>query len=71
MEIKKYDNAIKTFETIIKLNQKLTNDQAAWYLGLTYLKLNRRSRATEYLMRIEADSCLYSKQAREILRKLN
>jgi tetratricopeptide (TPR) repeat protein len=70
MELKQYDEAIKTFEGVISLHQYLTFDQANWYMALTYLKMNRRLKATEYLQRVKSDSCLFSKQAIEILNKI-
>jgi hypothetical protein len=70
MEMRKYNEAIKTFEAVISLHQHITYDQANWYLGLTYLKMNRRFKASEYLLRVKSDSCLFSRQANEILNKI-
>ncbi len=70
MEMKQYENAIRIFEDIISKDQNFTYNQARWFLGLTYLKLNKRSKATEQLIILQSDSCLYTKQAIEILKKL-
>jgi tetratricopeptide (TPR) repeat protein len=71
MEMKEYNNAVKTFESIISAHHYITYSQANWYMGLTYLKMNRRNKATEYLVKVKSDSCLFTRQAIEILDKLN
>ena len=68
--MKDYNDAVKTFEEIISLHQRLTYDQANWYLGLTYLKINKRHKAEEYLIKVKSDSCLFSRQANELLNKI-
>jgi hypothetical protein len=71
MEMREYNNAVKTFESILSAHHYLTYSQANWYLGLTYLKMNRRNKAKEYLLKVKSDSCLFTRQAIEILDKLN
>jgi tetratricopeptide (TPR) repeat protein len=70
MEMKKYNDAVKTFEAIISMHHQLTFCQANWYLGLTYLKMNKRSKAKECFLKVRSDSCLFTKQANEVLNKI-
>jgi len=70
MEEEKYPDAIRIFENLITKRQELTYTQARWFLGLSYLKLNKRGKAGEQLIILKADSGLYTKQAREILNSL-
>jgi TolA-binding protein len=73
LEMGKYSNAVTTFETVANLPLHLTTNQAYWYLGLTYLRLNDKEKAKDFLVRIRPDSTSYpySRMAEEILRKLN
>jgi TolA-binding protein len=62
--------AIQSFQKIIKAGTSLYDDNARWYLGLCYLKTNETEKACEqfkYLININA---FCSKQASEILVKI-
>jgi len=71
MEMKRYKEAINTFKYVISQHQHLTFDQANWYLGLTYLKLNKSHDAKDYFLKVKSDSSQFSKQAIELLNKMS
>lgn len=71
MKMKQYSIAINTFESIVSLHQHLTYDQANWYLGLTFLKIDKKFDASECLLRVKSDSGQFAKQANEILKKIS
>lgn len=55
-----YAEAVKLLESILQYNKennsKLYNDEAEFYLGLNFLKMNNAEKAIQYLSPIAADS---------------
>jgi len=71
MEEKRYNEAKKSFTTVIDDNNNLFIESAQWYLALCYLKTDEKEKATEILNSIKNEGGFYCKDARKVLRKLN
>ncbi|MBN2273116.1 MAG: hypothetical protein JXR41_00265 [Bacteroidales bacterium] len=70
MEIKRYNEANKSFNKIIDNNYILFLEQAEWYLAFCYLMTDDIQQAREQFMLIENRKGYYQHQARKILRRL-
>jgi tetratricopeptide (TPR) repeat protein len=70
MELKKYEDARKSFNKIIHNHYVLYIEQAEWYLAFCYLMTNNTQKAREQFAQIEKRKGYYWKQSRRILRKL-
>jgi len=70
MEEKQYNDAKKSFTTVIDDNNNLYIESSRWYLALCYIKTEENSRASQLLISIRDDGGIYSKDAKKILRKL-
>lgn len=71
IETEQFDNAIKSFQKIIKDNNSFYIEHAEWYLGLCYLKNNETNKAISQFMKISSESRNYHKaDAQQILAKL-
>ena len=62
------DKSLKGFTEIYNLNNSLKN-KATWYLALTHLKKNEKSKAKDYLRKIPETSSYYTK-ANKLLKKI-
>ena len=70
MEEKQYNEAKKSFNTVIDDNNNLFIESARWYLALCYVKTEDNERASQLLVSIKNDGGLYSKDAKKVLRRL-
>jgi TolA-binding protein len=70
MEDMQYNEARRSFTTVIDDNNNLFIESARWYLALCYIKTEENSRASQLLVSIKNDGGIYSKDAKKILRKL-
>lgn len=70
MEEKQFNEAKKSFSTVIDDNNNLFIESARWYLALCYVKTEDKDRASLLLVSIKNDGGLYSKDAKKVLRKL-
>ena len=68
IELKKYDDAIDSFETVVNDNDNLYVEQADWYLGLIYLMNNQKENAIEKFNNIAVSDSYYADQAKEIVK---
>jgi hypothetical protein len=71
MEINKYDDAINSFNFIIKDNSTLFVNQAEWYLALCYLKNNDMPNAKKLFGEIAESNASHKSDAKRILKKLS
>jgi tetratricopeptide (TPR) repeat protein len=72
IEINQPTKAEKSFETVIKQKDNLYVDQANWYLGLCYLKMNDLDKAEHQFEQIAADErAIMQGNAKKILKKLD
>lgn len=71
MEEKQYNEAKKSFTTVIDDNNNLFIESARWYLALCYVKTEEKDKALQLLAVIRDEKGLYSKDAKKVLRKLN
>jgi len=70
MEIKKENEAIIVFDSLIKENHINRND-AEWYKGLTYLKTGKIIQAKEIFTGISKSSSQYKMMAKKILDEMD
>lgn len=71
MEQEKFDDAIRSLESIIECESVIYMSNARWYLGLCYLKADNNKKALEQFKTIAADtSALKNDIASEILSKI-
>ena len=70
MEDKKYNEAERSFTTVIDDNNNLFIESAAWYLALCYVKTEERDKAHEMLVSIRNEGGIYSRDAKKVIRKL-
>jgi len=70
MEEKKYNDAKRSFTTVIDDKDNLFIESAKWYLALCYLKTEENTKASELLVSIRKEGGLYSREAKKILRKI-
>ncbi len=69
-EIQKYREADKSLSKVIEQNDNLYIEQAEWYLGFCYLKLNENEKAREQFAKLASKYGYYQKGAKKILRKI-
>lgn len=70
MEEKKYNDAKRSFTTVIDDNDNLFIESAKWYLALCYLKTEENAKASQLLVSIRNEGGLYRREAKKILRKI-
>ncbi len=70
MEEKMYNEAKKSFSTVIDNNNNLFIESARWYLALCYVETEDNEKASQLLLSIRNEGGLYSKDARKVLRKI-
>lgn len=70
MEEKRYNDAKRSFTTVIDDNNNLFIESARWYLALCYLKTEENTKASQLLVSIKKEGGLYSREAKKILRKI-
>jgi len=69
-EDSKYPEAKRSFGIVIGNNNNLFIDQAEWYLAFCYLRTNEREKARQQFEAIKQENGIYSKEAKNILRKM-
>ncbi len=70
MEVSNYPVASGSFTTVIKQNDNLYLEDAAWYLGLCYMMTNDIEKAAKQFSEISASKSRYSKEAAKLVRRL-
>jgi tetratricopeptide (TPR) repeat protein len=70
MEENKYNDAKRSFTTVIDDKDNLFIESAKWYLALCYLKTEENTKASELLVSIRKEGGLYRREAKKILRKI-
>ena len=71
IETSQFDNAIKSFQRIIKDNNSFYIEHAEWYLGLCYLKNNQKDKAIDQFIVVASNPDNFHRQeAKNILEKL-
>lgn len=72
IELKKYEEAIKSFNKVIKHGDSPYNEYAQWYLGLCYLQKDNVLNAKKEFEKITSNLDAFNhEKAEEILKKLN
>ncbi len=70
METNRLDEAVNLLKSIIEDNGNLFVDQAEWYLGLCYLKLNETAKALIQFSKISHSNSTYKIKSEEILKNI-
>ena len=70
IETGKTESAVNKFKVILKDKNDLFYQQSEWYLGLCYLKMNKKSQAIKIFNEIINNNHHYKPDAEEILSKL-
>lgn len=70
MEISNYPAASGSFTKVIENNDNLYLEDAAWYLGLCYMKTGDAEKAVKQFSAIAASKSRYSKEAAKLARRL-
>ncbi|MCW0482044.1 tetratricopeptide repeat protein [Gaoshiqia sediminis] len=65
-----YNQAITSFESVIKAKNNLFVEQAEWYAGLCFLQTDERKKAFRKFKKIAESNSYYSEKASAILRKM-
>ncbi len=71
IELEKYNQAIESFDFVIKDDDNLLVEHANWYLGLIYLMNNQKKNAIDQFEKIAKSDSYYANQATDILKYLN
>ena len=69
-EIAEYQNAKNSFSKVIEHNDNLYIEQAKWYLGFCYLKIEEKDKAIMQFKEIAKSDSYFSEKANKILKKL-
>jgi tetratricopeptide (TPR) repeat protein len=69
-EDKKYPEAKQSFVTVISDNNNLFIETAEWYLALCLVKTGEKEKAITLLNKVKNEEGIYSKDAKQIIRKL-
>jgi tetratricopeptide (TPR) repeat protein len=64
------EKALPLFEKVLS-EYEVFDEQAEWYIAVSYLKLEERGRASEALKKVVAGNSAYKEKAQTILDKLN
>jgi tetratricopeptide (TPR) repeat protein len=70
METRNYPAASGSFTKVIENNDNLYLEDAAWYLGLCYMKTGDAEKAVKQFSAIAASKSRYSKEAAKLARRL-
>ncbi|MBI9038216.1 MAG: tetratricopeptide repeat protein [Bacteroidales bacterium] len=70
METNRVLDAVNLLKAIIEENDNLFVDQAEWYLGLCYLKLNETEKAIIQFSKISQSNSIYKIKSEEILKNI-
>ncbi len=69
-ELGEYKNAISSFNDVVQQGDNLLVEQAEWYIGLCYLRIEEREKARAQFRSIVSKNGFYSKQSSKILKQL-
>lgn len=70
MEIKAYDKAIQSLNTVIAQNDTAFLEHAEWYLALCYLKSNHANQAKTLIKQIASSESYYRAMATDLSKKV-
>lgn len=70
METNRIVDAVNLLKSIIEDNDNLFADQAEWYLGLCYLKLNETEKAIIQFSKISQSNSTYKIKSEEIIKNI-
>ncbi len=70
MELSDYEDAIKSFQTILDSDASLFVELSEWYIGLCYLETNNDELAKKHFENVVGFDNNFSEKASEILRNL-
>ena len=65
-----YNNAIKSFNEVVKHGDNLLVEQSEWYIGLCYLRIEEREKAKVQLKSIVSRNGFYREQSSKLLKQL-
>ena len=71
MEVRNYPEASGSFKKVLQQNDNLYLEDAAWYLGLCYMKNNETDKAVKQFENIAASNSRYKKDAGKLVKRLN
>ena len=71
MQIDRYKEAISSFNTVIKHNDNMFIEDAAYYLSLCYVNIEENERARAILEGIISSESRYRKDAKKVLRSID
>ena len=71
MEIKQFDKAETSFQSVVGQNDNLFMEDASWYLGLCYMMTGENDKALRQFEVIAASKSKYNKEARRLARKID
>jgi len=72
IETENYEKSIDLFKEIIENNDNLYVEHSTWYLGLCYLKIDDKEKATEQFQKLKSDpKGYYYKKSKSILKEIN
>ena len=66
--MQQFNKAVIVFEELISTNDKLFEDQALWYLSLSYIRSGNFSDAETYLIELAQGDYVYKESAQELLK---
>lgn len=70
-ELKDYQQAVQSFDFVLRNQHNLFIEQAQWYISLTYLKLGDVQKAEAMLTKISGSESPFAFRSGEILKKLD
>jgi tetratricopeptide (TPR) repeat protein len=65
-----YQKAIASYQKVLSHNDNLFMEQSTWYMALCYLKTKNKKEAETLLSSIEKQNGFFSKNAKDILKKI-
>ncbi len=65
-----YNNAIKSFNEVVKHGDNLLVEQSEWYIGLCYLRIEEREKAKDQFKSIVSRNGFYREQSSKLLKQL-
>ena len=71
MEVKEYNAANESFQTIIQNQPNPFVESAKWYLGMCYIMTNKREKAAEQFKALADNKGFYQQDAKRILRRID
>jgi len=69
-ETGRFNQAIESYQTVVKDKDNLFVEQAEWYIGLCYLQTDNRKKAYKQFKKIAQSESFYQEKATAVLRKI-